>query len=224
MLPSEDQLYSWSADSTHIRLPKSLLNDLRLTPRRELPGVNGEMIVDRGPVLDNDGGVSPVLLEALGLDAPQAASVQAAFIHFARQFDALTQAHTHLTNIMPPGVSMDRAANAPVVTLRTVAFPEQGAALQEELHDKLTAEIGLERTDIILKKQAAHDFQSDFLDFGKLDNWITAVRMPDGMYGIARAKSRDGLSTGASSSSGFPYENLPDEIKKFLPPPVTATP
>jgi hypothetical protein len=220
VLPPEEELYTWSDDATHVRLPKGLLNELRLTTRRELPGANGEMIVGRREVLDENGVVSPVLLEALGLDGAQMESVQGAFINFAQRFEDIEQAHTHQTNLMPPGVSLDRAKGSAVVTLRTVAFPEAGARLREELENHLTAEIGAERTDIILNKQAAHDLQTDFLDFGKLDNWMAAVQMPDGRYGIAKAKSRDGVSTGGSASSGFPYEHLPAEIKKILPPPA----
>lgn len=220
LLPPPEDLYTWSDESDYVRLPKELLKNLRLTPQRDFftgPDLK-QKIVGRGKVLEGDGSVSPVLLEALGLNSDQSANVQSAFRNFAQQFETLARAQTHSTNIVPPGVGMHRPAGAPLVTLRTVGFPEEGARLRAELEKHLTQEIGSERTRILLEDQARRDFESEFLNFGKYDKWIATIPQEGGLYSFAQAESFNGVSYSASVST-VRYDQLPPELQHLVPPP-----
>ena len=215
-LPPAEELYAWNEQSDYVRLPKDVLGRLRLTPVTEQILPNGERMVARGEVLDEQGYLSPILLEALGLDPNQAAHVQGAFLNFAADFNALVQARTQLTNTPPPGFSIGRPPGAELVTLRTLSFPEEGEQLKEQLSHTLERLIGPERKEILMEKQAAGAFESDFLEFGKLEKWTAAVQQENGWYTLARTRARNGTSYGGTITR-IPYEGLPEELKPYFP-------
>jgi RNA polymerase sigma factor (sigma-70 family) len=215
-LPPVEALYGWSEESKYVRLPKEVLSRLRLTPLKEQILPNGERLVGRGKVLDETGYVSPILLEALGLDPNQAANVQGAFLNFAADFNALVKARTVLTNSLPPGFNIGRPPGAELVTLRTDSFPDEGDELRERLSSTLEEMIGAERKEILMEKQAKYAFESDFLDFGKYEQWMAAVQQEGGLYTVARTQARNGRSYGGTITT-IPYEGLPEELKPYFP-------
>lgn len=215
-LPPTESLYGWSEESKYVRLPKEVLSRLRLTPLKEQILPNGMRAVGRGEALDETGYVSPILLEALGLDPNQAANVQGAFLNFASDFNALVKARTQLTNSVPPGFTIGRPPGAEMVTLRTDSFPEEGEELKGRLSNALEEMIGPERREILMEKQAKYAFESDFLDFGKYEQWVAAVRQENGMYTVARTKARNGTSYGGTITT-IPHEGLPEELKPYFP-------
>lgn len=219
-LSPAEALYGWSKESKYVRLPKEVLSRLRLTPLKEQILPNGERAVGRGKVLDETGYVSPILLEALGLGPNQAANVQGAFLNFATDFNALVKARTALTNSLPPGFKIGRPPGAELVTLRTDSFPDEGEELRERLSSTLEEMIGAERKEILMEKQAKYAFESDFLDFGKYEQWMAAVRQDNGTYTVARTKARNGTSYGGTIST-VPHEGLPDELKPYFPREIT---
>ena len=212
VLPPEEDLYRWSEESEYVRIPKHILNNLRLTS----PATQ----VSKGHVIDENGNVSPVLLEALGLEAPQRAAVQQAFADFASKYDAIYKSRTYLTNAMPPGIGFSRPAGSELVTLRTRAFPEEGERLKAQLQNALEQSIGSERTEIIVENQARSDFWNEFLQFGKYDNWVSAVAQENGYYTVGRARTGENSPYGGSVNT-VKYSRLPEELKPYFPAPIT---
>ena len=80
--------------------------------------------------------------------------------------------------------------------------------------------IGAERKEILLEQQAKYAFESDFLDFGKYEQWVAAVRQDNGTYTMARTKARNGTSYGGSITT-VPHEGLPEELKPYFPREIT---
>ena len=220
-LPADEQLYAWSEKSEYVRLRKELLEQLKLTPMKEVfRGKNlEEKIVGRGEILEKDGTISPVLLEALGLNRAQQEGVQRAFFDFAQEFDRIAKAHTQVTNVMPPGVRISHLPDAPLVTLRTVSFAEEGWELRAALESRLRETIGPQRAEILLEKQAKDDLQVDFLGFGKYENWVAAAEQGGGYFSLGKTRAIEGISQGGSVST-VPYEALPEELKAHLPAPL----
>lgn len=214
-LPPDEELYAWSDDSDYVRLPKDVLKNLRLT--------SADPEAKRGPVLDKDGNVSPVLLEALGLDANQIADVQGAFMNFAMDFNSLVEARTYVTNATPPGVGFSRPPGTEIITRRTPSFPEEGAELRSRLKAALETSIGPERTEILMEKQAGQDFSNEFLEFGKYDKWVATAPQQGGMFTVAQSKTLNGTSYGGRVWT-VPHEGLPEEFRQYFPAPKEDEP
>jgi RNA polymerase sigma factor (sigma-70 family) len=220
-LPPPEQLYAWSPESDYVRLPKSILGSLRLTSERELfqPGLS-EPVRAMSDIVEEDGRVSPVLLEALGLDAGQSEDVQRAFGNFAAEFHAISEQRKQLTNSIPPGFNFGVPEGERVYSHYIPPFPEDGEELKAQLMDQLRSIAGEERAKL-LATQADPDMNSNFREFGKMGNWVSAVRAKDGRFKVARTQSASGTSYGGTLTH-VPYEGLPEEMKSYFAKPVAT--
>jgi len=220
------KLYRWSNDSAYIRLPKSILDRIRLTSAKpstnraglfEAAGAetNAPPRIDHIDPIDAKGNLSDSLAEALALDQQQRADIGETLRHFAAQFDAVAARHTVFTNSMPPGIDFSYPQSGQLYSLQTQAFPEEGQELKRQLLVELENQIGPERTGILMK-QGGSVFDFTFLEFGARDRWVSAAVQENGTVTLGRTQALNGQSFGGSVWNVKPNE-VPDSLRPYLP-------
>jgi hypothetical protein len=224
------KLYRWLESSPYVRLPKDILESIRLTSAKQsdfekrygLPAASTGAATNDIPreiarvnPIDSKGAISEALAEGLGLTQNERAEVSASIQHLAAEFDAAAAQHTIVTNSMPPGIDFSVPKDGNLVTLWTQAFPEQGAELKQQLSTEIEYELGAERAKIVLR-QASLVFDSDFLAFGAREQWLAAAPQSDGMVTIGRAVSAKEGSQGGSVFT-VSADSVPAELRAHLP-------
>lgn len=221
--PSRAALYRWSDASAYVRLPKELLDGVRLTSVKQSEmekryGIPAGLIpreIERLDPLDAKGNVSDALAEALDLDGEERGAISGILQQLGAQFDAIAAQRSALTNVMPPGINFHVPDGFQLRTLVIHEFPEEGKQLKEQLADALERELGRERAEILMRQghwALTHFFQ----DFGAQKKWLTAAPAKDGMVTIGRSQTVDGVSTGSSVSTVKP-DAVPEALRPFLP-------
>jgi RNA polymerase sigma factor (sigma-70 family) len=224
------KLYKWSDSSPYIRLPKSLLDAVRLTTAQQsemekhygLPGgssapstneVPGR--IDRIEPIDPKGGISDSLAEALALTQNERGEVSVTIQNIASQIEAVAARHTMVTNVMPPGIDFSIPKDSKLVTLLVQEFPNEGSELKRQLTTELEYELGAERANVLMR-QAASMFESDFLDFGARKRWLAAAPQENGNITIGRTLSANDTSYSGSVMT-VTADSVPAELRPHLP-------
>jgi hypothetical protein len=151
-------------------VPKSLLKKVTLADESLAVEEEGGVVGKPRPVLRADGSVAPLLIEALDLGTNQAAAFHSALGDFSREFNDLAQRHSVFTNT-PPGTHGLGGVSKTLVTER---FPEEGAALEQQLRQALQDALGAERAGVFWQ-QAKPDLLYHFNDFGRAKKKTTVV-------------------------------------------------
>ncbi len=210
---TDEALYRWSEDSDYVRVPKSLLGKIALaglSARREEQGSDAD---PTRPVIEEDGTVSSVLVEAFGLATNQVAALQDSLACFSRDFEALAREHSVFTNT-PPGT---HGLGGDSKTLLTSPFPEQGALLEQRLRQSLESILGPERAEI-LWRQARNDFVYRFNDFGRAEKMTTVVRadtLEPWFFVIGAVRQNGEVSD--YRSAGFNLEEPRPDLRAWWP-------
>lgn len=220
---SRANLYRWSEASAYIRLPKDLLESVRLTSAKQTEmakryGIPAGLMpgeIERLDPIDGDGNISGALAEALALSDDDRAAVSGALQQIGAQFDAIAAQHTVVTNVMPPGIRFYVPSDYQLRTLLTREFPEEGQRLKQELVAALEAKLGRERAQVLMR-QGYYSFSSAFQDFGARQRWLSAAPTADGMVTVARAQTADGIAIGSSVHTVKP-KDVPESLRAFLP-------
>ena len=198
---NDPRLYRWSETSEYVRLPKSLFRQVQLYD----PSMDSrEPQIGRhksSPAFTQDGKVSLVLLEALGLDEFASAQVQQAFLECARSYRQLAQFHTTPTNSLPEGF---RHVSGPYQALITAAFPEEGKALETRFRTAVEGTKGRDRTDVLWSRLPFEDFNY----FGARTRTLVLHLNKDGFPLITR--SDEGYRTYVLA-----LNEVPEEFKEY---------
>jgi RNA polymerase sigma factor (sigma-70 family) len=222
------KLYRWSDASDYVRLPKNILEAVRLTTAKQsdlekrygLPaGITPPKPADeieRNDPITPKGIFSEALAEAFALKDEDRQAISQAFQQFSAKFDAIASQRTVVTNVIPLGLHFDVPKDYQFRTLVTHEFPEEGKKLKEELLGALKEQLGEERTDLLMH-QGSFIFDYAFREFGARKYWVTAVPTDDGMVTVAHSQSRDDSSKGGAVHIVKPSE-VPAELRPFLPP------
>ena len=154
-----------------VRLPRQYANhfryagfDTRTVARRKER--------EQRQAIARDGTPSPVLLDALGADAPTRAQLSEALQEACNQVQNLVSRQSYLTNRQP-------LESSESVTLRTEASPAEGAALRDGLRASLVNLLGQERAELVMQ-QGSQVFRDAWSDFGSSPHQVTIWRAPDG--------------------------------------------
>jgi RNA polymerase sigma factor (sigma-70 family) len=221
--PSRAALYRWSDNSAYVRLPKELLDGVRLTSAKQSevekryglpPGGTGREIQRVEPI-DAKGNVSDALAEAFDLDSEERSAISGLLAQLGAQFDAITAQRTTVTNVMPPGIQFHIPEGYQLRTLVTHEFPEEGKQLKDQLVAGLERALGRERAGILMK-QGHWALTHFFHDFGARQKWLSAAPAKNGMVTIGRSQTVGGVSTGSSVSEVKP-DAVPESLRPFLP-------
>jgi RNA polymerase sigma factor (sigma-70 family) len=216
-------LYRWSDDSAYVRLPKELLDGVRLTSAKQselekrygLPAGVLPREFERLDPIDAKGNVSDALAEALAFNDDERAAVSGIFTEVVATFDALTAQHTIVTNVMPPGIHFYVPDNYQLRTLVTHEFPEEGQQLKQQLLASLESTLGRQRAEILMR-QGHYPLTHAFNDFGARKKWLSAAPHQNGMVTVARSQTADGVSIGSSVETVKPNA-VPESLRAFLP-------
>ena len=167
-LDGEAALYRWFDNSDYVRVPKTLLNQMSLAQFGTYTAVTGSQThEERGrlsPAIKEDGALSSPLKETLNINPQEEARILAAFTDLRRDFQALEQEHTRVTDQLPAMVR-DQIRGQASLTVATEAFPDQGQALAQRLRGELDTILGPERA-AALWQQAEGVFAENYLGFG----------------------------------------------------------
>jgi RNA polymerase sigma factor (sigma-70 family) len=213
-----ENLYHWSDSADFVRLPKSLLREVRLTSSP--PSVSPELAARYGlpavgkispvPALDADGNVSPALAEALNLDEEQKQTLTESLAHFKAQFKATVNLKTTFTNVMPPLVSF-MPEDGKIYTMLRHPFPEEGAELKRQIQAEFENAVGAERASILFE-QGREAFNKAFQDFGENEQWFAAGLGPYGMVNTAGMARKDGKLINSFVRT-VPVDQIPEELR-----------
>lgn len=169
--PAEPEPAVWDDHSPFVRLPRALLAKVRFTGSGTAPAADGKEDRFALPALTVNGEPQPALEAALGLSAAETAQFRQACRAAFAEFNARMAQHTVTTRPQIP----DRES----VRIDVAAFPEEGAAFQQRMRERLTAILGPERTEAFWQ-QAAGTFRDAFHDFGATPSGFELIRDRDG--------------------------------------------
>lgn len=222
--PSRAALYRWSDASPYVRLPKELLDGVRLTSAKQselekrygIPAGMTPREIERLEPIDGKGNVSDALAEAFELDGEKRGAIAGILQQLGAQFESIAAQRTAVTNVMPPGISFHVPDGYQLRTLVTHEFPEEGKQIKEQLASGLERELGRERAEILMR-QGRWALEAFFHDFGARKKWLSAAPASiDGMVTIGRSQTLDGVSIGSSVHTVKPTE-VPESLRAFLP-------
>ena len=145
----------------------------------------------------------------------ETAAVLGAFQKLEQNFQALAQSHQSFQTNQPPGDF--QVGNRDSITMVTAAFPDEGAALRQELETSLQTTLGEERADA-LWQQARDLFRTAFNDFGSAQRLQTAAVDSHGVISFWDAsRGSDGQINGwQNSSGGTNVDFAPESLRPFV--------
>lgn len=223
--PSDSSaLYRWSEESDLVRVPKRLLATVNLAEQRQPPPEQRSWEDTARPVLSKNGELSTSVSQALDLSTNQVEALRAALAQFTQEFEAVAKEHSVLTNAPPEklGFYASGGPDGEAKTLYTTAFPEDGAALERQLHESLDALLGPERAGVFWA-QALHDFNYRFNRFGKSAKAVTLVRYNSQTPPFyVRGQVAEGTDMEGESRNGFLYTDQPPDWAGFKRPLLPA--
>ena len=212
--------YRWFENSDYVRVPKTLLNRISLAEYGRIPVVAGGLTREEreqiAPAIKEDGALAPALKETLNISPAEEARVRAAFTDLRRDFQALEQEHTRVTD-QPPVMVRDQLRGQQSLTVATEAFPEQGQALAQRLRGELDTILGSER-GAALWQQAEGLFAENYLGFGARTRFESVgVDAEKGSESYARSYySADGQADPRGNlGKGGPLGTLNDDLSKL---------
>jgi RNA polymerase sigma factor (sigma-70 family) len=206
-------LYRWSDSGDFVRLPKSLLDQIKLSTAVQRPGTDArdglkKASLDRNVPLDVQGNLSEAVAEGLGLSVEDQKRVSETVSRVKSQFDWLARQNTIVTNVMPPNIGFSYKPGE-LYTLKINPFPEQGEELKKQLLAELETAVGPERAATLMR-QAEYEFEQAFQDFGASEKWLAGAPAADGMVTFGSSWSK------GSSVTTTPAEYIPAELKSHF--------
>jgi hypothetical protein len=169
--PAAIEPATWDELSPYVRLPRDVFSKVRFTEFGTDPAADGKF--DRYPmhVLSAEGQPRPALEAALGLSNSETQQFRQVCRDAFAEFNTRLAQHSVMTHPQVP----DREA----VRIDFSAFPEEGAAFQQRLRERLISILGPERTEAFWQ-QAAPTFGEFFNDFGATPTGFQLMRRKDG--------------------------------------------
>jgi hypothetical protein len=154
---SAGQPYVWDDSSPYVRLPKTLLGQLKVGEFQTRKGRDGKIERVQTPLLAGDGTPQPALAAALGLNARESDQLTEACRNMVAQFQSLAAQNTTLTqDTLPDGVK---------AVLQTAAFADEGGALRDQFQQQLNDLLGPDRSAAFWQ-QASGEFSDYLNNFG----------------------------------------------------------
>ena len=166
--------YLWSESSPFVRIPKTLVNRLRLTESESGSPASGEKERRQKDMLDETGRLSPVLVDALGITPAESDQLQQGFADWGQQLKTLQQNRLYLTNTPPAGFFV---GNRSSLTAVTPAFPAEAQTAQSQIQAKLELLLGKERAET-LWRQGEQSGDERFTELGIRDQLETVAVGP----------------------------------------------
>jgi hypothetical protein len=204
--------YFWDAASPYVRLPKSVLADVRL---RDASASRDGQPGGRRTFYD-DGNLAEPLRQALGISDAEAAQVRDSYQEFSRQFAALAEANTLETNHPPASYSVGLPNSR---TLFRGAFPENGTILRDALRDHWAALLGADRFEA-LWPHVQSDMDEAQSEFGALEKFETVYWGTRGL-GLGQSYQRpEGERMSGRVVSTRSPDSIPAHLRRLLPEPM----
>jgi hypothetical protein len=155
VVPDDPPPYQWSEQSPYVIVPKSALKDLGLPA---LPRIAN------GPF-----SLSPVMTEALSLQAAELARVNTVLAETKAAYDQLVTSHAQPTN---GHIQWFRPNNGPMRSFIVAPFPEESDLLMARLKNDLEDALGSPRIEI-LWPHAEASLRDRLSEIGKAQRWLT---------------------------------------------------
>ena len=214
-ITSEDPLYFWSESSPFVRVPKSLLSQLRLSGFISVP-VSGPRAhrIQLDPV-SQDGTLSEELTEALGITSTEAVKLKEIFTELAQSAADQIQSRAYLTNQMPAEFN---AATVPSWTLVTPALPDGGESLREGFRSRISATLGTERTRSFFQQSEEMLFRHSNA-FGALERVQSVAMTEVGWSTWEMTRAPDGEISNFTTHSGagsVSLDSVPSQLRQSV--------
>lgn len=205
--------YAWLDQAPYVRVPKSVLGDVRFAATTVPDGRGTPSLTD--PV-SADGTVSDSLADTLNLTPSEQAAIRESFASMATRFRQLEAEHLRIVMEGPPqefGVGQRDSA-----TVVLGAFPEAATQLKAELKERLTRSVGEDRATVVWT-QANEAFRSAFRDFGALEEVYTlAFDARDGLavWNGLRRPDEPRFESWGNSSGHMDLGGYPEPVRSYF--------